>query len=155
MMLHRAIKQVGEDIAGLKFHTAIARLMEYSAWLKEHDAGLSLGDRAEHLRALTLLLAPLAPHLAEEMWALLGQPYSVHQQSWPAYDEALTRARTVTLVIQVNGKLRDRVEAPATVSAEEARALALGLERVRAAIAGKEVRDVIVVPGKLVNVVAT
>jgi len=154
MMLHRAIKQVGEDIAGLKFHTAIARLMEYSAWLKEHDAGLSLGDRAEHLRALTLLLAPLAPHLAEEMWALLGQPYSVHQQSWPAYDEALTKAKMVTLVAQVNGKLRDRVEAPATISVEEARALALGLERVRAAIAGKEVRDVIVVPGKLVNVVA-
>jgi len=155
MMLHRAIKQVGEDIAGLKFHTAIARLMEYSAWLKEHDAVLPAGDRAEHLRALTLLLAPLAPHLAEEIWALLGQPYSVHQQSWPAYDEALTKAKMVTLVAQVNGKLRDRVEAPATISVEEARALALGLERVRAAIAGKEVRDVIVVPGKLVNVVAT
>jgi len=153
-VMHRAIKQVGEDIAGLKFHTAIARLMEYSAWLKEHDAGLPTGQRAEHLRALTLLLAPLAPHLAEEMWALLGQPYSVHQQSWPAYDEALTKAKMVTLVAQVNGKLRDRVEAPATISVEEARALALGLERVRAAIAGKEVRDVIVVPGKLVNVVA-
>jgi len=153
MMPHRAIKQVGEDIAGLKFHTAIARLMEYSAWLKEHDAGLSARERTEHLRALTLLLAPLAPHLAEEMWSLLGEPYSVHQQAWPAYDEARTRARTVTLVAQVNGKLRDRVEAPATVSVEEARALALGLERVRAAIAGKEVRDVIVVPGKLVNVV--
>ncbi len=153
MMLHRAIKQVGEDIAGLKFHTAIARLMEYSAWLKEHDAGLSARERTEHLRALTLLLAPLAPHLAEEMWSLLGEPYSVHQQAWPAYDEARTRARTVTLVAQVNGKLHDRVEAPATVSVKEARALALGLERVRAAIAGKEVRDVIVVPGKLVNVV--
>jgi len=154
-VMHRAIKQVGEDIGGLKFHTAIARLMEYSAWLKEHDAGLSAGERAEHLRALTLLSAPLAPHLAEEMWALLGQPYSVHQQAWPAYDEALTKAKMVTLVAQVNGKLRDRVEAPATISVEEARALALGLERVRAAIAGKEVRDVIVVPGKLVNVVAT
>ena len=152
-VLHRTIKQVGEDIAELKFHTAIARLMEYSAWLKDHYVRISSGERAEHLRTLTLLLAPLAPHLAEEMWALLGQPYSVHQQAWPAYDEALTRAKMVTLVIQINGKLRDRVEAPTTMPAEEARALALGLERVRAAIAGKEVRDVIVVPGKLVNVV--
>ncbi len=152
--MHRTIKQVGEDIAGLKFHTAIARLMEYSTWLKERGDELAADERAESLRALTLLLAPLVPHLAEEMWALLGESYSVHQRPWPSYDEARIQARTVTLVVQVNGKLRDRVEAPATVSREEARGLALGLERVREALAGKEVRDVIFVPGKLVNVVA-
>ncbi len=151
--MHRTTKQVGEDIAGLKFHTAIARLMEYTAWLKEHGDELAPETREEHPRALTLLLAPLAPHLAEEMWALLGEPYSIHQQPWPSYDEARIQARTVTLIVQVNGKLRDRVEAPVTISNEEARDLALGLKRVREAVAGKEVRDVIVVPGKLVNVV--
>jgi len=153
--MHRTIKQVGEDIAGLKFHTAIARLMEYTTWLKERGDELPAGSRGEQVGALTLLLAPLAPHLAEEMWSLLGREYSVHQQPWPAYDEARIQARTVTLVVQVNGKLRDRVEAPATVSKEEARALALGLERVREVVAGKEIRDVVVVPGKLVNVVVT
>jgi len=152
--MHRTIKQVGEDIAGLKFHTAVARLMEYSTWLKDRGDELAAGERAENLRALTLLLAPLVPHLAEEMWARLGEPYSVHQQPWPAYDEAMIQARTVTLVVQVNGKLRDRVEAPATISREEARDLALGLERVREVLDGKEVRDVIVVPGKLLNVVS-
>ena len=152
--MHRTIKQAGEDVADLKFHTAIARLMEYSTWLKESAAALPMAKRAEHLKALALLLAPLAPHLAEEMWALLGQPYSVHQQAWPAYDEARVQARTVTLVVQVNGKLRDSVEAPASLSGEEARSLALGLEKVRESLAGKEVRDVIVVPGRLVNIVA-
>ncbi len=151
--MHRAIKQVGEDVADLKFHTAIARLMEYSTWLKE-SAALPAAERAEHLKTLALLLAPLAPHLAEEMWALLGQPYSVHRQAWPAYDEAQVQARTVTLVVQVNGKLRDRVEAPAGLSDEEAQSLALGLEKVRESLAGKEVRNVVVVPGRLVNIVA-
>ncbi len=153
-MMHRTIKQVGEDIAGLKFHTAIARLMEYSAWLKE-GAALAPQVRTEHVRILTRLLAPLAPHLAEEMWHLLGEAYSVHQQPWPAYDEALTRAQMVTLVVQVNGKLRDRVEAAASIGEDEARGVALDLERVREAIAGKQVRDVIYVPGRLVNIVTS
>ncbi|HZS91962.1 MAG TPA: leucine--tRNA ligase [Chloroflexota bacterium] len=151
---HRAIKEVGDDIAELKYHTAIAHLMEYSTWLKENAGALTSEARAEHLRTLTLLLAPLAPHLAEEMWAMLGQPYSVHQQSWPGYDAALVQERTVTLVVQVNGKLRDRVEVPATISDDEARSLALGLEKVRDAVDGKEVHKVIVVSGRLVNVVA-
>jgi len=154
-MMHRTVKQVGEDIVGLKFHTAIARLMEYSTWLKEGGDSLTPDVRAEHVRILTRLLAPLAPHLAEEMWHVLGEVYSVHQQPWPAYDEALTRAQMVTLVVQVNGKLRDRVEAPAGIGEDEARGMALELERVREAIAGKQVRDVIYVPGRLVNIVVS
>jgi len=154
-MMHRTVKQVGEDIASLKFHTAIARLMEYSTWLKEGGAALAPQVRVEHVRILTRLLAPLAPHLAEEMWHLLDEAYSVHQQPWPDYDEALTRAQMVTLVVQVNGKLRDRVEAAATIGEDEARDVALDLERVREAIAGKQVRDVIYVPGRLVNIVVS
>jgi leucyl-tRNA synthetase len=153
-VMHRTIKQVGEDVADLKFHTAIARLMEYSTWLKDNAAALDQAARGEHLKALTLLLAPLAPHLAEEMWATLGQPYSVHQQFWPAYDEAQVQPQMTTLVVQVNGKLRERAEVPATISKADAKALALRLERVREAIAGKEVTDVIFVPGRLINIVA-
>ena len=152
-IMHRAIKQVGDDLANLKYHTAIARLMEYSTWLKENAAALDAATRAEHLKTLTLLVAPLAPHLAEEMWQRLGQPYSVHQQPWPAYDPELVRAQTVTLVVQVNGTLRERAEVAASISKEEARELALGLARVREVVAGKEVRDVIFVPGRLVNIV--
>ncbi len=151
--MHRTIKQVGEDVAGLKFHTAIARLMEYSTWLKENGGALEAEARAEHLRALALLLAPLAPHLAEEMWSLLGQPYSVHQQPWPAYDESQVQAQMATLVVQVNGKLRERAEAPVSISQQEAQELALGLEKVRDAVAGKEVRNVVFVPGRLINIV--
>ena len=153
-MMHRTIKQVGEDVADLKFHTAIARLMEYSTWLKDNTAALDQAARGEHLTTLTLLLAPLAPHLAEEMWATLGHPYSVHQQLWPAYDEAQVQAQMITLVVQVNGKLRERAEVPATISKDEAKVLALRLERVREAIADKKVADVIFVPGRLINIVA-
>jgi leucyl-tRNA synthetase len=87
------------------------------------------------------------------MWATLGQPYSVHQQPWPAYDEAQVQAQMTTLVVQVNGKLRERADVPATISKDEAQALALRLEKVRQAIAGKEVRNVIFVPGRLINIV--
>jgi leucyl-tRNA synthetase len=153
-MMHRTIKQVGEDVAALKFHTAIARLMEYSSWLKDNMAALDQAARSEHLKTLTLLLAPLAPHLAEEMWATLGQPYSVHQQVWPGYDEAQVQAQMTTLVVQVNGKLRERAEVPATISKDDAWDLARRLERVREAIAGKVVTDVIFVPGRLINIVA-
>jgi leucyl-tRNA synthetase len=152
--MHRAIKQVGEDIADLKYHTAIARLMEYSTWLKESGPALSPDDRAAGLGTLALLLAPLAPHLSEEMWALLGRPYSVHQQRWPEYDAAQVQARTATLVVQVNGKLRDKVDVPADIAEDAARELALGRERVRDALNSKQIRKVVFVPGPLINIVA-
>jgi leucyl-tRNA synthetase len=88
------------------------------------------------------------------MWATLGHPYSVHQQLWPAYDEAQVQAQMITLVVQVNGKLRERAEVPATISQDEAEALVVRLERVREVIAGKKVTRVIFVPGRLINIVA-
>ena len=78
----------------------------------------------------------------------------MHQQLWPAYDEAQVQAQMTTLVVQVNGKLRERADVPATISKDEAQALALGLEKVRQALAGKEVRNIIFVPGRLINIVA-
>ncbi len=154
-MLHRTIKQVNADITGLSFHTGLARLMEYTSWLRDHLASLDAATRRTHQETLTLLLAPLAPHLAEEMWAQLGRPYSVHQQPWPVYDEALIVADTITLIVQINGKVRERVEAASSISTDEAKALALSLNKVREATAGKTVRDVVVVPGRLVNVVVS
>jgi leucyl-tRNA synthetase len=107
----------------------------------------------EALRTFVTVLAPFAPHHAEEMWAELGEEYSVHEQSWPSYEAALIRADEITLIIQVNGKLRDRIEAPADISEEAAKVLALESARVRPHLEGKELRKSVYVPGRLVNLV--
>jgi leucyl-tRNA synthetase len=100
-----------------------------------------------------LLLAPCCPHIAEELWARTGRPYSVHQQSWPEFDAGLAAEETITLVVQVNGKLRARLDVPADIAEEAAREAALADENVVRHIEGKEVRKVIYVPGRLVNLV--
>ena len=149
--MHYTIKRVSEDIESLSFNTAIAALMEALNELR----GLSLETelQREAAQTLTLLMAPFAPHLAEELWDLLGGSYSVHQQRWPQWDEALISGDTVTLVIQVNGKVRDRIEVPADIDEASAQALALNSEAVQRHLDGLQPRRVIVVPGKLVNVV--
>ncbi len=152
--VHKTIRKVTEDVEGFHFNTAIAALMEFVNYL--HKVGGRMTETPawrDALRTLVLLLAPMTPHIAEELWERLGGPYSVHTQPWPAYDRELARTRMVTLVVQVNGKVRDRLEVPAEISDPEARALALGNEKVLKFIDGKQVRDVIVVPGRLVNVV--
>ncbi|MGN6696960.1 MAG: class I tRNA ligase family protein, partial [Thermomicrobiales bacterium] len=98
--------------------------------------------------------APIAPFLAEELWARQGGAYSVHQQSWPDYDPAQIEEETVTLIVQVNGKLRDRISAPAAITEDAARELALTSAKVAPHLNGKAPRKVIYVPGKLVNIVA-
>jgi leucyl-tRNA synthetase len=102
---------------------------------------------------LLLLLAPTAPHLSEELWARTGQPYSIHNQPWPKWDEELAKEEEVTLVVQVNGKVRDRLTAPVSVKEDEARKLALEQEKVLPYVKGREVVKVIYVPGKLINIV--
>ncbi len=152
---HATVKRVTEDLEHFRFNTAIAALMEFTNFLQSVKGTPSGRGPVweEAIRALLLMLAPFVPHIAEELWARIGGPYSIHQQAWPRYDPELARAETVTLVIQVNGKVRDRVQAPFDISAEEARRLALESERVRRALNGRPVSDVIVVPGRLVNVV--
>lgn len=152
-MRHRTIKQVGDDIANLKFHTAVARLMEYTSLLKNQIAALPAAEREPHTTTLALLLAPLAPHLAEELWAIIGRPYSVHQQPWPAYDEALARDEQVEIVVQVNGKVRDRFSAATDLPEAEAVAQALALPRVQDNVGDRSPSRVIYVPDKLVNIV--
>ena len=98
-------------------------------------------------------MAPGFPHIAEELWARIGQPYSVHQQSWPTWDEALAKEDVVEIAIQVNGKVRDKIEVPTEIEAEEAKAQALVAEGVQRYLAGKAPVKVIYVPGRLVNIV--
>jgi leucyl-tRNA synthetase len=107
----------------------------------------------EAIETLVLLMAPSTPYVAEELWERLGMPYSVHQQAWPTYDTALTRADEVEVVIQVNGKVRDRLLLPVDLPEAEARARALSQPKIAEAVSGREPKKVIYVPGRLVNIV--
>ncbi len=161
---HRTIQRVTQDVDRLHLNTAVSALMEQTntATLFAASclaAGTLAPDRPEGralketLEALMLLLAPFAPHIAEELWQRLDHPTSIFRHSWPAHDPTLAAAETITLVVQVNGKVRSRLEAPAGISEDEARELALKDPRVQAHLAGKSLRKAIVVPDKLVNLV--
>ncbi|MFS8775337.1 leucine--tRNA ligase [Synechococcus sp. W65.1] len=150
--VHTTIKEVSEDLEEYQFNTAIAELMKLSNALAE--AGIPDSPvYAEGIRTLVLLLAPFAPHIAEELWQALGGTDSVHRQSWPSYDPAALVADTVTIVVQVNGKLRGSFEAPADVTPEEQERLALQSEAAQKYLQGATPKKVVVVPKKLVNVV--
>ncbi len=150
---NRLVKKVTGDLEAFRFNTAIAALMEHTNYLLAVRGRVSNTEWAEALRTFVLVLAPFTPHHAEELWAALGEPFSVHEQGWPGYEEALIQADEITLVVQVNGKLRDRVTVPADISEEAARELALGSARVQPHVEGKELRKSIYVPGRLVNLV--
>jgi leucyl-tRNA synthetase len=107
----------------------------------------------EAIRLYILMLAPVCPHLAEELWQRMGQPYSVHTQSWPQVDEAAAAEQEITLIVQVNGKLRDRITVPASIDDETAKATALASPTVQKMLEGKSPRQVILVPKRLVNIV--
>jgi leucyl-tRNA synthetase len=153
--VHQAIRKGTEDMETFSFNTYMANLMELNnTMLKAKDTPM-YGTEAweEAVESLLLMLAPPCPHVAEELWARTGRPYSIHRQIWPSWDESVAAEETISLVVQVNGKVRDRVEVPAGVDQETARALALETEGARRHIAGKELIKVIVVPGRLVNIV--
>jgi leucyl-tRNA synthetase len=145
--LHRALKQVGEDIEGLRFNTGISAMMIF---LNEAGEKRLSRDQAE---AFTLMLAPYAPHLAEELWSLLGHERSLAWEPWPAYNPALLKEQSVELVVQFNGKLRARLTAAAGLGAPETEALVMADPKVKELLEGKSPKKLIVVPGKLVNVV--
>ncbi|PIK85241.1 leucyl-tRNA synthetase [Synechococcus sp. 63AY4M2] len=150
--VHTAIKEVSEDLEEYQFNTAIAGLMKLSNALAEAEIPDS-PVYAEGIRTLVLLLAPFAPHMAEELWQALGGTDSVHRQAWPTYDPAALVADTVTIVVQVNGKLRGSFEAPADVTPQEQERLALQSEAAQRYLQGMTPKRVIVVPKKLVNLV--
>jgi leucyl-tRNA synthetase len=152
--IHRTVRRVTADVEAFKFNTAIAALMECLNEMSAHHHAHGVTPAlAEATRTFVLLLAPFAPHIAEELWARLGGPYSVHQQPWPAWDEALAAEETVTLVVQVDGRVRDRLTVPADISEAEARERALDCDGVHRRFDGRRVARVIYVPGRLVNVV--
>jgi leucyl-tRNA synthetase len=158
---HRTIKRVTEGFEGeLKFNTSIAALMELVNDLTALPEATGDADRAavrEALGVLAALLAPFAPHVAEELWHELMGPAAeeafLAEEPWPVHDPALVAADTVTIAVQVNGKLRGSVQAPAAAAEAEVRALAEGDEKVKGHLAGKTVRKVIFVPRRLVNFV--
>ena len=146
----RATHGVTEDIAALQFNKAIARLYDLATQIERAPPG------TRHAATLTFLklIAPIAPHVAEEAWERLHQPGLIVDAPWPQADPALLIDDTVTLALQVNGKLRDTVSAPKGLARDQAEALALGQEKIRLALAGATPRKVIVVPDRLVNLVA-
>jgi leucyl-tRNA synthetase len=152
--MHRAIRDVTAEIEAMRYNTAISALMTFSSALEEHRA--RHGDTPvfyEARRTLVLLLAPLAPFITEEAWRLWGEAGSVHRQRWPEYDPEMARPAEVTIAIQVDGRVRDRITVPADMDEDAVRAAALGTPLVQRALEGREVGHVIVVPGKVVNVV--
>ncbi len=152
---HQTIQRVERDILEFKFNTMIAALMEFTnALYKARDAGLvNTESWQEAIAALLRLMAPVAPHIAEELWMRIGNAYSVHQQAWPVADPALAAEDEIEVVVQINGKVRDKLLVPADADETALRELALSNQRVLGFLDGKTVRKVIVVPGKLVNVV--
>ncbi len=152
--MHTAIKAVTEDLEGFSFNTTIARLMEYTNALSKAKPafwGSAVWDEA--VTTLLLLLAPITPHMAEELWASLGKPYSIHQQVWPQWDAAMLVEDTVEIPVQINGKVRGRVVVAADADEETIKAAALADENVRRHTEGKQVLKVIVPNGRLVSIV--
>ncbi|MBM7855691.1 leucyl-tRNA synthetase [Desulfohalotomaculum tongense] len=156
---HQTIKKVSEDIEKrFNFNTAISAIMElvnavYTYRDKVPQAERNSSVLREALESAVLLLAPFAPHITEELWQALGYRESVHRQAWPNYDEAALVENEVTIVVQINGKVRDRVLLPADTGVEDMKKYVMEQPKVRQLISGKEVIKVIAVPGKLVNVV--
>jgi leucyl-tRNA synthetase len=152
---NRTVKKVTEDLEAFRFNTAIAALMEHTNYLLAIKGDVGEEEWKDALRTFALVLAPFAPHHAEEMWAAMGESYSVHEQAWPAWDETLIAAEEITLVVQVNGKLRDRIEVPADITEAAAKELALSSERVRPHLESREINKSVYVPGRLVNLVVS
>ena len=146
---HRVIKQVSADLERMQFNTAVARMMEYVNELTATAA------RREDITTLIKLVAPYAPHFADEAWERLGNAGFMLNQSWPVFDEALTVDATVIIVVQVNGKLRGQFSAPVGATIRELEDGARALEKVKPHIEGVTIKKVIVVPKKLVNFVVT
>jgi leucyl-tRNA synthetase len=148
--LHRTIAAVSEAIDGLQFNKGVAQLYELTTAIEKAKPSAT---RGEAIRALVLLIAPMAPHLAEECWALLGEKGMIADAAWPEFDPALLVEDQVTLAVQVNGKLRDTLSAPRGLDRAAAEMLALTSDKVQRQLDGATPRKVIVVPDRLVNIV--
>ncbi len=148
VILHKSIKKVSEDLDNMKFNTAVSQLMILvNEMEKEPEIGV------ENYKLFLKILAPLAPHIAEELWEKLGEKKSIHNEAWPQYDSQKIKEETFELVIQVNGKVRATVSASVDIKEEEAKELALSQERIKVFMGHKIPGKIIFIPGRLVNIV--
>ena len=141
------IKKVGADIEGLKYNTAISEMMKFANSLKK--ASISKNDFEKFLK----ILSPFAPHLTEEIWEKLGNDGSITTSPWPTVDEKYLKKREVEMVVQVNGKVRDRLTVSVDVTEDEIKETALESEKVKIYLEGKEIKKIIFIPGKLISIV--
>jgi leucyl-tRNA synthetase len=156
--IHKTIRKVTEDIERFHFNTAISAIMElvneiYISDVKDNTDENSRSVMREATETVVLLLSPFVPHFSEELWKVLGHQESIIGTPWPDYDREAIVEEEILIVIQVNGKLRDRITLPASYGEEEVKAWALKSERIQKLLEGKEIRRVILVPRKLVNIV--
>jgi leucyl-tRNA synthetase len=154
---HRTIKRAVNDLEKFKFNTMLAALMEFTNEMQDiwENKQVDAVNWHDAIRSFLLILAPVAPHVAEELWEHTGGSYSIHNQRLPDWDEELARAEEFELVVQINGKLKDKIVVPADVPEETAKRLALESDRVKTFLHGKCVARIIYVPGRLVNVVVS
>jgi leucyl-tRNA synthetase len=157
---HRSVKGATDDLAAWQFNTAIARVMElvnacyqYSPVDQVTPQGISEPLLKEGIETVIRLLAPIAPHLAEELWAITGHESSVVDTAWPSYDPAILATVQVTMAIQINGKVRERMQVPRDLPDEDVKSRALAHGRIPTLIDGKPLKKAVVVPNKLVSLV--
>ena len=152
---HQVIGKVTADYEGFSFNTAVAAIMELRNMILEAQKKQNVSGEVwnEAVDSLLLLLAPIAPYVTEELWQKRGHEFSVHTQAWPTWDEELAKEDAITLIVQINGKVRDKIDTAAGQDDEALKAIALASEKVQGWLEGKEPRKVIVVKGKLVNIV--
>ena len=151
--LHYAIKMASADIERFQFNTAIARLMELTNAMYKYAEQGSLSMLRPATKTFLLLLAPFAPHFAEEMWEQMGLPYSIFNQPWPAYNEAALHLDVIELAVQINGKVKSRIEVDAHLDENALRQAALEDPKTAAALEGKQIVKVIVIKDRLINIV--
>jgi len=153
--VHQSLRKVTRDFETFEFNTIVSSLMELmNEMYKAREAGAAgTPEWEEALKIYLLMSAPVTPFLAEELWHNLGKSYSIHQHKWPAFDPAAAAEEQVTLVVQVNGKVRDRIDVSVGISDADAKAAALSSEAVQKYLEGKPPKKVVVVPGKLVSIV--
>lgn len=147
-LYHQTVKKITEGVEKLEFNTCVSQLMILTNAYQD-AGGVPVAQREGFLQ----MLAPFAPHLAEELWEKLGKSGSIHHSGWPVFDSHKLQAPSFELVLQVNGKVRDRVQVPSDISEEEAKAKAFGSEKMQQHLQGKEPKQVVYVKGKLVNIV--
>lgn len=153
--MHKTIKKASEDMEKFRFNTMLASLMEYTnALTKGLEAGSISSDIwKEAISNLLIMIAPSAPHMAEELWVDMGYDYSIHNQRWPGWDSELASDEEVTLVVQINGKVREKLTVPVDISEEQAKKAAFEQEKIKSYVEGKNIVKIIYVPGKLLNIV--